>query len=80
MDIFGIDIYIVPTSDYHQSEYVGEYFKSRQYMTGFTGSAGTAVFTKESAFCGRMEDILYRQKKSFKEQGSYCKKQENPEF
>lgn len=50
MDIFGIDIYIVPTSDYHQSEYVGEYFKSRQYMTGFTGSAGTAVFTKESAF------------------------------
>ena len=31
----GIDIYIVPTSDFHQSEYVGEYFKARKYMTGF---------------------------------------------
>ena len=45
----GIDIYIVPTSDFHQSEYVGEYFKARKYMTGFTGSAGTAVFTSEKA-------------------------------
>lgn len=44
-----IDIYIVPSTDYHYSEYVGEYFKSRQYMTGFTGSAGTAVFTKDKA-------------------------------
>lgn len=45
----GIDIYIVPTSDFHQSEYVGEYFKARKYITGFTGSAGTAVITKEEA-------------------------------
>lgn len=44
-----IDCYIIPTDDYHQSEYVGEYFKFREYMTGFTGSAGTAVFTKEKA-------------------------------
>ena len=40
----GIDIWIVPSADYHQSEYVGSFFKARQYMTGFTGSAGTAVF------------------------------------
>lgn len=45
----GIDLYIVPTSDYHQSEYVGDYFKCREFMTGFTGSAGMAVFTKEEA-------------------------------
>ncbi|MCI8327343.1 MAG: aminopeptidase P family protein [Lachnospiraceae bacterium] len=45
----GIDIYIIPTSDFHQSEYVGEYFKARKYMTGFTGSAGTAVVTMEEA-------------------------------
>lgn len=44
-----IDIYIVPSTDDHSSEYVGEYFKARQYMTGFTGSAGTAVFTKDKA-------------------------------
>ncbi len=45
----GIDVYIVPTSDYHQSEYVGDHFKARAFMTGFTGSAGTAVFTKDKA-------------------------------
>lgn len=45
----GIDVYIVPTSDYHQSEYVGDHFKARAFMSGFTGSAGTAVFTKDKA-------------------------------
>lgn len=45
----GIDIYVVPTSDFHESEYVGEYFKARQYITGFTGSQGTAVITMEEA-------------------------------
>lgn len=45
----GINAYLIPTSDYHESEYVGEYFKCRQYMTGFTGSAGTAVVTEEEA-------------------------------
>ena len=39
----GIDLYIIPTSDYHQSEYVGEYFSGRKYMSGFTGSAGTLI-------------------------------------
>ena len=45
----GIDAYIVPTADFHQSEYVGEYFKARKYITGFSGSAGTAVITKDEA-------------------------------
>lgn len=45
----GVDVYIVPTADFHQSEYVGEYFKARQYITGFSGSAGTAVITKDEA-------------------------------
>lgn len=49
MDEKGIDVYIVPSSDFHQSEYVGEHFKAREFMTGFTGSAGTAVFTKDEA-------------------------------
>ena len=31
----GIDFYIIPTSDFHGSEYIGEYFKTREYMTGF---------------------------------------------
>ncbi len=45
----NIDAYIVPTSDFHGSEYVGEYFKCREYITGFTGSAGTAVITATKA-------------------------------
>lgn len=45
----GMDVYIVPTADFHQSEYVGEHFKARKFMTGFSGSAGTAVFTLEEA-------------------------------
>lgn len=45
----NISIYIVPTSDFHESEYVGEYFKARKYITGFTGSAGIAVITLEEA-------------------------------
>lgn len=45
----NISIYVIPTSDFHESEYVGEYFKARKFMTGFTGSAGTAVITMEEA-------------------------------
>lgn len=42
-----IDAYIIPTADFHQSEYVGEYFKCRSYISGFTGSYGTVVITKD---------------------------------
>ena len=45
----GLDATIIPTADYHASEYLGEYFKTRKYMTGFTGSAGTLVVTPEWA-------------------------------
>lgn len=45
----NIDIYVVPTSDFHESEYVGEHFKARKFITGFTGSAGTAVITLTEA-------------------------------
>lgn len=45
----NISVYIVPTADFHESEYVGSYFKARQYITGFTGSAGTAVITETQA-------------------------------
>lgn len=45
----NIDVYIIPSSDNHQSEYVGDYFKAREFITGFTGSAGTAVITQTEA-------------------------------
>lgn len=45
----GISFYVVPSADYHQSEYVSDFFKSRAYMSGFTGSAGTVVIGLEEA-------------------------------
>ena len=49
MKEYRMDAYLVPTADFHESEYVGEYFKCRKYLTGFTGSAGTAVITMNEA-------------------------------
>ena len=49
MEEKNIDVYVVPTADFHQSEYVGEHFKARRFITGFSGSAGTAVITKTEA-------------------------------
>ena len=45
----GIDACLIPTADFHGSEYVNDYFKCREYITGFTGSAGTAVITADAA-------------------------------
>ncbi|MBU3128256.1 aminopeptidase P family protein [Clostridium tagluense] len=45
----GIEAYIVPSSDPHQSEYVAEHYTARTFITGFTGSAGTAIITLADA-------------------------------
>lgn len=45
----GIDVLVVPTMDPHNSEYVPEHWKCRQWITGFTGSAGTAIVTCDDA-------------------------------
>lgn len=45
----NIDIYMVPTSDFHQTEAVGSYFKAREFMSGFTGSEGILVVTMDEA-------------------------------
>ena len=42
-----MDAYVVPTADFHQSEYVGEHFKARKFISGFSGSYGTAVITMD---------------------------------
>lgn len=44
-----IDIYMIPTADFHESEYVGSYFKCRSFMSGFTGSAGVLTVTLSEA-------------------------------
>lgn len=50
MEKNSIDIYIIPSDDFHQSEDVAEYFRSREFVSGFTGSAGTLVITKEKSY------------------------------
>lgn len=44
-----IEAYIIPTSDPHQSEYLPDHYKEREFISGFTGSAGTAVVTIDQA-------------------------------
>ena len=45
----GIDFYIIPTADFHNSEYVSDYFKVREFFSGFTGSNGTLVVSENVA-------------------------------
>ena len=45
----NVQAYIIPTSDFHETEYVCEYFACRKYMSGFTGSAGVLVVLLDKA-------------------------------
>ena len=53
----NIDYYIIPTSDFHNSEYVGDYFKIREWYSGFTGSNGTLLIAED--FAGLWTDGRY---------------------
>ena len=66
MEKRGITVYVVPTADFHESEYVGDHFKARKFITGFTGSAGTAVITAEEAGLWTDGRYLYRRKTSLR--------------
>ena len=45
-----IDIYYIPTNDPHSSEYMSDYYKVREFLSGFTGSAGELVIFQDSAY------------------------------
>ena len=45
----NIDAYLIQTNDFHGSEYMNPYFKCREFMSGFTGSAGTLIITMDDA-------------------------------
>jgi len=49
MHNLGLDAYIIPSTDPHQSEYVAKLWESRAWISGFSGSAGTAIITKDHA-------------------------------
>ena len=69
MERAGVDYYMVPTADFHNSEYVDVYFKVREYLSGFTGSNGTLVVSRDEA--GLWTDvILSRRKMNWRERES----------
>lgn len=45
----NIDIYYITSNDFHNSEYVGDFFKCREFISGFDGSAGSVVISMEEA-------------------------------
>ncbi|MBQ5431718.1 MAG: aminopeptidase P family protein [Lachnospiraceae bacterium] len=45
----GIDLYVIPLSDYHMSEYVGDHFKGVEWISGFSGTNATLVASQEEA-------------------------------
>lgn len=54
----GIQAFILPTTDPHNSEYVASHWEARKWLTGFTGSAGTAVITMKRQAYGRIPVIF----------------------
>lgn len=56
----GLDAYLVPTADPHGSEYVSPHHKARAFMTGFTGSAGNLLVTKQDAGCLWIPATIFR--------------------
>ena len=46
----GIDVYYVPSGDFHSSEYVNDYFKAREFMSGLTGESGELIVDDEGAY------------------------------
>ena len=67
----GLDAFIVPTADPHMSEYTADHWQSRKWLTGFTGSAGTAVVTATEA--GLWTDSRYFIQAEEQLRGSGCK-------
>ena len=54
---YKMDMYLIGSEDFHGSEYVGEHFKCRAFISGFTGSAGTVLVTRD--FAGLWTDGRY---------------------
>lgn len=73
-----IAAYIVPTADYHQSEYLGEYFKARAFLSGFTGSAGTLVILSEEAYLWTDGRYYVQAEKQLEGSGIHLMKQGMP--
>ena len=66
----GIDAYVVPTADFHQSEYVGEHLKQENLLQGSADLTEPLSSEKMMPAFGQMEDISSRQSMKWKEAAS----------
>ena len=46
----GMDVYYIPSGDFHSSEYVNDYFKAREFMSNLSGEAGDMLVTEDGAW------------------------------
>lgn len=65
----GVDFYLVPTADFHNSEYVNDYFKVREFLSGFTGSNGTLVISQKETGLWTDGRYFVQAEKELKESG-----------
>ena len=71
MTAYKMDMYLIGSEDFHGSEYVGEHFKCRAFISGFTGSAGTILVTQD--FAGLWTaDISCRRRHNLRIQALNC--------
>lgn len=75
MEKNNIDFYLVPSKDPHGSEYLPDYYKEREFVTGFTGSQGTAVITNQDAYLWTDGRYYIQAAKEIKDFGFELKKQ-----
>ena len=54
----NIDWYLIPSSDPHGSEYLNPHFRCREYISGFTGSAGTLLVGMDEAYLWTMSRLI----------------------
>ena len=69
-----IKAFVIPSTDPHLSEYVAPHWMSREWISGFTGSAGTAVILKDKADYGPTHVTSFRQRKNWKAAASHSTK------
>ncbi|MBK8489820.1 MAG: aminopeptidase P family protein [Saprospirales bacterium] len=74
----GLDAYLIPSNDPHQSEYVAAHWKSRHWISGFSGSAGTVVVTMNHAGLWTDSRYFIQAEQELKESGFVLQKQQIP--
>jgi Xaa-Pro aminopeptidase len=79
MKHLNVDAIIIPTNDPHFSEYVADKYKCREWLTGFSGSAGTAVVTQDHAALFTDSRYFLQAEEQLQDSGFELKKEGLPE-